>query len=1285
MRGQIHIPATLTNMPVKFFNDSASIRTVRFADGTEAIAEGLLEDMSRITAVTIPDTVVTIGARSIKGTSITELALSKKLAVIEDSAFENCTKLTTVTWHDHTLEKIGSAAFKGCTAVKGLTLTQENTNDSSANTSAESAQIIELPDSVTVIGAEAFLGLKLPQKLIWSRCLTELGANAFSGCTRISVVRFADSEEVMHILEIPASLEQCGVSPLTDADITSAVWEEGSDKILSNIVQGTGITSVEVPKTVLSIQDNAFRNCTKLVAIDIPKSVTSIGAAAFQECSALEDAVIPKFVTDIGGSDNIFDGAVRLTIRGVVGSNINTYADTYGIPFERLISTCTLAEDSFDIPKGESVILSITDLWPGEEPVFTSDDRTVAETAPNGIVTGTGVGATTLNVNIDNSYFATATIQVCSPMKELALDFNEMELHINDMEAVIVSYLPEDTTDQKTARYSIADPTIASVDENGNVTALALGETTLTITATATTWTAEAGYGKTEISTNCTIKVIPDDQLKKHQKKLPNPISVITNVCPTTGDIDEDLLEGWSFVTASEQISLENGGVNTFAIEYIENGYETLTGELTVTATEITDLSFINRIYRIPLAGSKPVLFTATPVFAGAELPAGLYRVDYTSSDESVALINVTTGEITPQGIGTCSMTASLSILDNHKSVVYSDLFTVSVPVTVSASTATARPRIESSYILNLVQGKTRLNIDAVYGTDIESVSLTGDDAEKFRISKENNGFYIRPNGTVGKKNYKKLTLSVKLIGSAEAHEKAITVKVINEMPKITIKQNGSINLFDKTASASFKVSGKYMNIADIRISSDAADASFFTITYDRESRTGTIQQTAKLDSISNLKSLTKAQKSLTLTAVFDEYPDTANQKITLNVKTAYKAPSLSIKEGKTRIYSLQSLNTLMTVYNKTTKTNLTDYTISTGAMSGFFTAGYDTESGKLRLTALNSTLKKYTVPLAIRCPEWRADVIIKQSVEVTDKLPEIKLSTTKIPLNSQLAPAETASVNITVPNGDFFIIKDIVVEGAGSEQFRFQWESGRLLVGCKEGSTPANGNYKLTASAIFDNDTPSLKKNFTISVHNKTPQIKLSAKGSIDILNPYSAVYYTPKLTNVSGTITDVSLSGSNAEAFRADLLEDNRIQLTLARTQNSNAKITANTQYSLQFYFTLDNSLTLTNYQTTVNIKPIQSKAKVTASSTKLTMDYFEKELDFTLTKPETAEIERVVLADTQNFNYSYDAKALTLKDNNNLTAGKTYTLQFNVFCKTEAKTTNPITVKVKVTIPK
>ena len=134
-------------MPVKFFNDSASIRTVRFADGTEAIAEGLLEDMSRITAVTIPDTVVTIGARSIKGTSITELALSKKLAVIEDSAFENCTKLTTVTWHDHTLEKIGSAAFKGCTAVKGLTLTQENTNDSSANTSAESAQIIELPDS----------------------------------------------------------------------------------------------------------------------------------------------------------------------------------------------------------------------------------------------------------------------------------------------------------------------------------------------------------------------------------------------------------------------------------------------------------------------------------------------------------------------------------------------------------------------------------------------------------------------------------------------------------------------------------------------------------------------------------------------------------------------------------------------------------------------------------------------------------------------------------------------------------------------------------------------------------------------------------------------------------------------------------------------------------------------------------------------------------------------------------------------------------------------------------
>lgn len=447
-------------------------------------------------------------------------------------------------------------------------------------------------------------------------------------------------------------------------------------------------------------------------------------------------------------------------------------------------------------------------------------------------------------------------------MKELALDFHEMELHINDTEAVVVSYLPEDTTDQKTAHYSIADTNIASVDDNGNVTALALGETTLTITAETTTWTAETGYGKTEITTNCKIQVIPDDQLKKHQKKLPNPISVITNVCPTTGEIDEELLEGWSFVTSNEQILLENVGVNTFAIEYIENGYETLTGELTVTATEITDLSFINRIYRIPLAGSKPVIFTTTPVFAGAELPAGLYRIEYTSSDEAVARINAATGEITPQGIGTCSMTAALSILDNRKSVVYDELFTVSVPVTVSASTENTKPRIEGSYILNLVQGKTRLDIDAVYGTDIEAVSLTGDDAENFRISKENGGFYIRPNGTVRKKNYKKLALSVKLNESSEAHEKAITVKVISEMPKITIKQNSTINLFDKTSFASFKVSGKYMDIADICISSDSADASFFAITYDRESRTGTIQQTGKLDGLSNLKIADKSPEN---------------------------------------------------------------------------------------------------------------------------------------------------------------------------------------------------------------------------------------------------------------------------------------------------------------------------------------------------------------------------------------------------------------------------------------
>ena len=66
-----------------------------------------------------------------------------------------------------------------------------------------------------------------------------------------------------------------------------------------------------IPDGTISIDSNAFSNCSSLTSVTIPDSVTSIGNYAFSGCSSLESVVIPDSVTSIG--DGAFANCSSLT------------------------------------------------------------------------------------------------------------------------------------------------------------------------------------------------------------------------------------------------------------------------------------------------------------------------------------------------------------------------------------------------------------------------------------------------------------------------------------------------------------------------------------------------------------------------------------------------------------------------------------------------------------------------------------------------------------------------------------------------------------------------------------------------------------------------------------------------------------------------------------------------------------------------------------------------------------------------------------------------------------
>ena len=92
----------------------------------------------------------------------------------------------------------------------------------------------------------------------------------------------------------------------------------------SKAFMNSPLTSVTIPNSIISIEDEAFKNCIALTSIAIPNSVTFIGSEAFSGCSGLTSVSIPNSVTSIGGS--VFYGCGGLT-NVTIPNSINIIPD----------------------------------------------------------------------------------------------------------------------------------------------------------------------------------------------------------------------------------------------------------------------------------------------------------------------------------------------------------------------------------------------------------------------------------------------------------------------------------------------------------------------------------------------------------------------------------------------------------------------------------------------------------------------------------------------------------------------------------------------------------------------------------------------------------------------------------------------------------------------------------------------------------------------------------------------------------------------------------------------
>ena len=193
-----------------------------------------------------------------------------------------------------------------------------------------SLQSVEIPNSVTTIGKEAFSECRSLQSVEIPNSVRTIGDNAFFWCTSLKEIIIPSS--VKSILGNPFANCKCNVenySPhfiikdgvLYDScmNILIACLSPKTTFAIPNSVTTIGgaafyecysLQSVEIPNSVTSIGIGAFYYCTSLQSVEIPNSVTTIGKEAFSGCESLRSISIPNSVTTIG--DSAFELCLRL-------------------------------------------------------------------------------------------------------------------------------------------------------------------------------------------------------------------------------------------------------------------------------------------------------------------------------------------------------------------------------------------------------------------------------------------------------------------------------------------------------------------------------------------------------------------------------------------------------------------------------------------------------------------------------------------------------------------------------------------------------------------------------------------------------------------------------------------------------------------------------------------------------------------------------------------------------------------------------------------------------------
>ena len=230
------------------FDGCSNLRTVNFAEGTTMVHGGMFAG-SGLTEIKIPDTVTKVNSYAFANCrSLTDFTTGSNLRSIDENALANCSSLKNLDFLS-LLTSVGEGALYGCGISE-----------------------LELPETLTTIGAEAFGNCKSLKKVVLP-------------------VTVMDGSSYSYNYNMTGSCTAQGIFSGCN-NLEEVIFPEKSDRIPGGLLAGSGIKSITIPDTITSIGPYAFSG-TGITEITIQDTVTDIGFCAFSACSKLKEITMP--------------------------------------------------------------------------------------------------------------------------------------------------------------------------------------------------------------------------------------------------------------------------------------------------------------------------------------------------------------------------------------------------------------------------------------------------------------------------------------------------------------------------------------------------------------------------------------------------------------------------------------------------------------------------------------------------------------------------------------------------------------------------------------------------------------------------------------------------------------------------------------------------------------------------------------------------------------------------------------------------------------------------------